>query len=507
MMDKESASVPLAAVIVPDQAPDATRSTSSRSKTILLNFGSLSAGALVSRIAGLVTNAVLARRVSASGFGITGIAQSVTQYFGLFSDLGLGTVAVREGAQHPEKLQRVISSIQGLRLVLALVAIPLGLFTAPYLPYSEASRNLFRIYLLTLPIQALSVDWVFRSVQKMHFNTVLQIVGALLTFALTVTLVRGPKDLIRVAGISAIVAVVTVALGMRLLRLVGYRARPTFSIRESRYYLGQSLPLCAVAFAVTLYSQANNLILGAVRGDAEVGLYVAATRLAQVCYYPVWLYFAAMAPAMMEAWTLSADKARSLLSTSVRLTAIVSIGCGLIAASASQWILTQIFGKTFNGSGAAFELLVWTGVVIAIGHNWGELCISSKKNRLLIQVTFLGAFVNLAVCAATVSRMGIRGAALSNLMAEIVVHAFLIASFGRHMGLSVLRNATKPVIAGAGAYGLFFAIRWASPPICAILTPLAYITLLFIIGGLTARDLERLRALAPTRRSPEASVF
>jgi len=472
----------------------------SRAKTVFWNFSSLGLGALANRLGGLATNVILARRVSASGFGVTGIAQSATQYFGLLSELGLGTVAVREGAQHPEKLQSVISSMLGLRLLLAIAAVPLGLLTAQFLPFSEASRNLFRIYLLTLPLQAISVDWVFRSVQKMYLNTALQIVGALLTFVLTVALVRGSQDLIRVAIISAIVTAVTVVLGIQLLRREGYHARPAFSIRESRYYLGQSLPLCASFFAITLYTQANNLILGAVRGDADVGLYGAATRLSTVFFFPIWLYYEAMAPAFMESWVLSPEKARSLLSTSVRITATVGIGSGLIGASAGQWLVTLIFGKTFNGSGAAFEILVWTGVIIAIGTNWGQLCIAAKRNRLLVQSTFLGAFVNLAVCGATVSHLGVQGAALSNLVAEIAVTTLLIGSLGWHMGPSVLRFAMKPVIAGACAYAVSFATRWSGPAACSVLTALSYVGLLVMIGGLTVRDLSRLRALLPARR-------
>jgi len=474
--------------------------TRSRAKTILWNFGSLSAGGVFGRMTSLVTNAVLARRISASGFGVTGISQSVTLYFNLFADLGLGTVAVREGAQNPGKLQSVIASILGLRVLLALLLVPLGLVTAQYLPYSEASRNLFRIYLVTLPIQALSVEWVFRSIQKMHLNTALQVTTALVTLVLTIVLVRSPQDVIRVAEISAIVAAAEVLLGICLLHREGFSSRPVFSLRESRYFLMQSLPLCATSFAITLYTQANNLILGAVRGESEVGLYVAATRLSFICYYPVWLYFGAMAPALMELWALSQDKARSLLSASVRATAIVSIGSGLVASTASQWVITRVFGKAFTGSGAAFELLVWTGVVIAIGHNWGELCVACRKNRLLMQSTFLGAFVNLAVCALTVSRMGIRGAALSNLMAEVSVHAFLALSFGWDLGLSVLRSALKPILAGAGSYGVALATRSSGLLLCATLTALSYLALLFAIGGLTIRDVNRLRALIPMRR-------
>jgi O-antigen/teichoic acid export membrane protein len=472
----------------------------SHTKSIFWNFASLSTAEGFSRLASLATNAVLARRVSTVGYGVTGIAQSITLYFGLLSDLGLGTVAVREGAQHPEKLQGVISSMMGLRLALATSTTVLGLLVASHLPFSESSRSLFRFYLLTLPIQALSVDWVFRAVQRMYWNTVLQIASAVLTLVLTILFVREPRDLLRVGGITAIAAGSAALLGIFILSRQGYHARPTFSFAEAKYYLGQSLPLCATWLGVLLYTQANNLILGAVRGEADVGLYGAAIRLSQVFYQPIWLYFAAMAPALMQSWVHAPEKARALLATSIRLTAIASIGFALVAASAGPWLMVKIFGKPFSGSSQAFEIMIWTGVVLAIGHNWAELAIATKRNRLLIQSTFLGAFVNLAVCAATVSQMGIRGAALGNFLAEIAVHLFLLSSFGWHMGFQLLRRAVKPVFAGTGAYGVSLLTSGKTPLLCASLTALSFVALLFLIGGISVRDLKRLRGIIPTRK-------
>jgi PST family polysaccharide transporter len=472
----------------------------SHGKTILWNFGSLGASAVISRLAGLATNAVLARRVSTSGYGIIGIAQSATMYFGLLSDLGLGTVAIREGVQNPGKLQGVISSMMGLRLLLASAACLLGLLVAPHLPFSESSRSLFRFFLLTLPIQALSVDWVFRAVQRMYWNTILEVSGAVLALILTITFVRAPHDILRVAIIAGFAAAVTALLGIFVLSRLGYHARPAFSLVQARYLLGQSLPLCASSLAILLYTQANSLILGAIRGEADVGLYGAATRLSQVFYQPIWLYYAAMAPALMQSWAHSPGRARSLLATSVRLTAITSIGFGLLAASAGPWLLSKIFGKPFAGSGQAFEIMIWTGVIIAIGHNWGQLAIAAKKNRLLIQATFLGAFVNLAICAATVSRMGIRGAALSNLLAEIAVCSALACSFGLNMGLKPLQGATRPVLAGAGAYAISLATRWSPPLVCATVSALSFLVLLFFVGGITAEDVRRLRDMIPARK-------
>ncbi len=395
--------------------------------------------------------------------------------------------------------------MMGLRLLLACCASLIGLLVAPHLPFSESSRSLFRLFLLTLPIQAFSVDWVFRAIQRMYWNTILEITGAALALILTVILVREPRDVMRVAIIAAAAAAATAILGLLVLGRLGYHARLAFSLKEAKYFLSQSLPLCAMWLAVLLYSQANSLILGAVRGETDVGLYGAAIRLSQVFYQPIWLYFGAMAPALMQKWAGSPEKARAMLSTSVRLTAMASIGFGLMAASLGPWLIAKVFGKPFSGSGQAFEIMIWTGVILAIGHNWAELAIAAKKNRLLLQSTFLGAFVNLAVCAATVSRMGIRGAALSNLLAEIAVQVILICSFGWHMGLHLLQRAVKPALAGAGAYAVSHLTTWSTPFLSAAVSGLAFVMLLVFIGGITTQDLKRLRDLIPARRIvPEA---
>jgi PST family polysaccharide transporter len=334
----------------------------------------------------------------------------------------------------------------------------------------------------------------------MYWNTILDITGTGLALVFTIILVRRPHDILRVGIIAAIAAAATALLGILVLSRLGYHARPTFSVAETKYFLGQSLPLCATSLAILLYTQANSLILGAVRGETDVGLYGAAIRLSQVFYQPIWLYFGAMAPALMHSWAHSPGKARALLLTSVRVTAIASIGFGLVAASAGPWLMARVFGKPFSGAGQAFEIMIWTGVIIAIGANWCNLALAAKRNRLLLRSTFTAAFVNLAICTATVSRMGIRGAALSNLLAELTMQVMLIWSFGWDMGFKLLQRAAKPALAGAGAYAVSLVISSSAPLLCAALTGLSFVALLFFIGGITALDLKRVRDLLPLRK-------
>jgi hypothetical protein len=74
------------------------------------------------------------------------------------------------------------------------------------------------------------------------------------------------------------------------------------------------------------------------------------------------------------------------------------------------------------------------------------------------------------------------------------------------MGLSVLREAIRPAVAGAGAFGVMFATRNIGLPICPMLTASSYAAFLLMIGGITANDLKRLHAIVSPRRLNPNSV-
>jgi len=468
------------------------KSLGASAQTVVRNFASLLLGRFGSQVIGFATNAYLARRIAPSGFGAVGLAQSVVSYLSLMSDSGLSVIAVREGAQNPSGLSGLIGSITGLRLALSCALLPFGFLAAQFLPFSEASRDVLRVFALSLPLQALAVDWVFRALQRMQYAAITQLATAALTLALTVSFVRSPQHLLRVPWLGLATSAAAFALSLYLLARTGHRFSVSFRLSRSKKYLVQSLPLCGASFAVTLYLQANYLILGKVHGDAEVGMYVAASKIAGVVFTVTTLYFSAMAPAMMALYVRSREDAATLLTESVRLTA--AAGCGLAAMGAvgSGLILTGVFGPAFSPAQPALALLLCSGGVLAVTQNWCVLAIAAQRERLVLWATALGGVTNLIVCGALVRRYASVGAAIGNLAAETVAAAVLVLAWPRELGIGPLRVAGIPaalaVIAVlAGALLMPFGHLSA---FCA--APAIYALGLLVTRTVTIRDIRRL---------------
>ncbi|HXN45325.1 MAG TPA: flippase [Bryobacteraceae bacterium] len=459
--------------------------------TVVRNFASLLIGRMGSQALSFLTNAYLARRIAPAGFGAVGLAQSIISYLGLLSDSGLSVIALREGAQDPSRLDDLIRSITGLRLALSCALVPVGLLAAHFLPFSESSLNVLRVFSLSLPLQALAVDWVFRALQRMHYAAITQLATAALTLLLTVAFVHTPRHLQRVPWLSVATGAAALALSLYLLGRTGHRLSIRFQFKRSKRYLAQSLPLCAASFAITLYIQANFLILGKVHGDTEVGLYAAAFKVAAFVFTITSLYFSAMAPALMELAARSGRDAARLLTESVRVTAAGACGLVAIGAAGSGFILRWVFGAPFLPATNALAILLCSGGVVAVTSNWGQLAIASHRERLVLWATALGGCVNLIVCAALVRRYGSLGAAIGNLAAEIVVGVVVIAPWPSEVGLGTLRASLKPAVVAAIALCLGSRLAplgglWAASAVACL-----YLAGLWATRTVTSNDISR----------------
>jgi O-antigen/teichoic acid export membrane protein len=487
-----------------EPAPTALRPVA---QAIVRNFASLTAGRFGSQVVGFVTNAYLARRISPSGFGAVSVAQAVLTYLGIFSDSGLSTIAVREGSQQPGKLQGLISSICALRLLLAAACMAVGLICAGSLPYSESSRYILRIYAVSLPVGAVAVDWVFRALQKMHYAAIVQIFGSALTLVLTIALIQTPGHALRVPVVALLVAVFTAALSLRFMRHAGYRLRFNFAPHLFRNYLSQSLPLCASSLAITLYIQVNYLILGKVHDEAAVGLYSAASRLAAVVSSFYWLYYAAMSPAFMSLYGESREAASAFFTQSVRLTAIVGFGMFAVGSSASSLLVGVAFGPRFAQASPALSVMLASAALVAVGHNWGQLAIAARREKLLLKATALGGATNLLLCFLLVKPLGPLGAAIGNLAAEVAVAVALFLPWPRDYRVRALRPALGPllscgcaVLAGLAAAPLG---QLPSTGLCAT----AYTAALILTRSVTLKEIRTAPSALRFSRPPEAVPY
>ncbi|MBU0667962.1 oligosaccharide flippase family protein, partial [Patescibacteria group bacterium] len=103
---------------------------SSVARKILMNTGAQIAAKGVLAVIGFVTVKIITNYLQVKGYGYyTGVYDFIA-FFGIASDMGLYTIAVREMARDEESIEKIIGNVLSIRTILVFCTMALALITS-----------------------------------------------------------------------------------------------------------------------------------------------------------------------------------------------------------------------------------------------------------------------------------------------------------------------------------------------------------------------------------------
>ena len=255
------------------------------------------------------------------------------------------------------------------------------------------------------------------------------------------------------------------------------------------------LPLVPSALALWVINLIDRLFINRYKGQSEVGIYSLAVSISSVIVFLLTAFQLAW-PAF--AYSIRDDTAakRTYAYVLTYLLFVTSTGCRSRSARLAPWIVHLINPKgTFARSAEAVPLLCFATAaysgysVLAIGI--GRM----RKTQLNWVVTGAAALVNIVINIALIPVYGMMGAAVSTLVAYLVLFAGM---WFRSRQVYPVNYQWRRILTLAGVAGGLTAIAWEihSLPVAIGLTAL-YPLVLLPLGFYLPAELTRLRRLAP----------
>lgn len=284
----------------------------------------------------------------------------------------------------------------------------------------------------------------------------------------------GPSKRCRGAGREIFLPALPVTLGALMLSFIGAAdASMTVSLLRASgetaeraaalygVYTGYAMTMFSFPAALTgaVTSAAMPVIAGAAAlGDRKrvARAFSSSMRaLAAVAFPAAAIYFALPGPVMTLLFSRASD-----VAAAAPLLKILSVGVALSAFASSAVSALQSMGKTFRASAA-----MTAGALCKLGFN-----------------------------ALLIPRVGIAGAALSNVAGCAVILAFSAGFLRMGFGGGLVRPLLCSLPAGAAGYAVCSALsgRFAAVPAIAA-AGTVYLSLMFVCGGLTSGDLGYIR--------------
>jgi len=404
---------------------------------------------------GLLLVAVVSRYLGVAGMGRFALVFAyVAIVAGVVTDIGLGTVCLREVAQRPAETGAILGSAAALQGLVAIGSYGLILGGLPLLPFAPEVRTAIAIYglsVLLTPLDLLATPFTARL--QLSRTVLPALAGTILNFALTlaVVAVRGPLWLLVAAALAAAGAQSGFLLARSLRLLAGGLRLET---RRWRGLLRESLPLAAGTVLTAVQNQSPVLLLG-LFGAYGPGLFNAAQRIPQQLLVLPIAVRSTTFPLLAETWTGNRPRFRRLLQRLLEVALLISVPTSIAGAALAGPIVTTVFGTAFAPAAPVFAVLMALFALLFPGILLGEAMIAAGQQRVNVGIQF----VSLALLGGLLLALAPHGGALGAAIAVVLTYGFqtiatLAAAMVRLGGLDVGRLAAGMLAGVLGAAAL-----------------------------------------------------
>jgi O-antigen/teichoic acid export membrane protein len=316
----------------------------------------------------------LARTLSPDDFGVYTFVLAYLAFFQALSDYGIDTVLVRSMSQDPKRAVPILRAGLGLKLLLALLSVPVAVLLAGPASGGRVSVGLTLIASLSLPT---ALGGAYRA----FFRSQLEI-----------------RSVFRIAAgraaLYAVAIVAAVASGAGVAALFG-----------------------AVAVANFLISlRIGQILLMSLDGPVAVGMLGAASRVTEAFTLIPEALMVTVYPLMAGLHVSSPDRLGRTASRSARyLVVIVGIPVTLCVVVGPE-IMAFLFGSAFEPAGNLLRVLAFTALLGASGTVILNVLVAIHHEKTLFATSFVFAALNVVLSWVLISGYGGMGAAVAMLV-------------------------------------------------------------------------------------------
>jgi len=387
---------------------------------IARNTGALAAARGLTMLLTLGTVAHLTRTLGQEGYGVLGFGTALLSYFSLLARPGLDTLGTRSLARSPKDVTSLASTVTSLQCALAIVAA--GLYAIAVFAFPNPTDVRLALLILGAPllIQPFSLEWVYQGLERMGVLAIRNVLAAVLQLVAALVLVRESSDLLPAAAVQGLA--LAVAGGALYL---AYRSdfgplRLRIDVKAWAPTVREALPLAASVLMVMVYYNIDKLMLGGLRGNAEVGLYDAAYRWLTVALVPASILYQAFFPALSASARdrdARAVRARAYTRTNLVVGAPLAVGGVLLAGP----LIELLAGAAFAPAAPILSVLMLNVALVYLNMSLGQPLIAWDLQTSYMWVVAAGAVANVALNLVFISTYGAIGAAWATLASEAVV--------------------------------------------------------------------------------------
>jgi len=454
----------------------------------------LSISQILSYLLAFFYTIAIARYLGADGFGILSFALAFAGIFGILADLGLNTLAVKEIAKDKSLAKKYLGNFIFTKIILSIftiliIALTLNIFNFP-------AQTIIVVYLVTFSVIFNAFSGIFNSIfqayEKMEYQSLGQILYSILMLIGVLLAIIYGFNIIGFAflyfAFSAILLIYNIIICVKKFIQVILEIDIHFMISK----LKEALPFGINGFFVFIYIWADIVLLSLMQGNQAVGWYNAAYKIVTVFMFVQSVTNISVFPVMSQLYVNSKTSLKKLVEKYFKFMLLISFPLGIGITLLSSNIILIIFGKQYENSVIALQILIWSGIFIFLYTAFAQLFLSAGKQITLTKITGICMIENVLLNLILIPKFSYVGASFVTVITEftLFILIFIVAhNMGYGISLKQLKDVIK-VISASLIMGIFIFLFSKSNLFLVVpLSIIIYLGILFIIKTFDEDDL------------------
>lgn len=396
----------------------------SETRKIFKNISWLFLDKIIRMAVGLFVGVWVARHLGPDQFGTLNYTFALVFILGTFANLGIDALVVMDLVKNPERKNELLGTSLILKLLAGFISSIFAIVLIILLRSDDyISQYLVFILIGFLIFQAFdTIDLFYQSKVKSKFTVYAKSAGFLLANLLKVYFIVSEKTILYFAltlSLEIIFGAIFLIFSLKWHQLSIFQWKFNWSLAKD--YLRRGYLLLLSGFAMLALLKIDQIMLGELANDQEVGIYSAAVRLSEIWYQIPLIISVSVFPSILNAQYVDKHIYLKRIQKSIQLIVWLTIAAAIFVWFFADFIIEIIFGVEFLEAGTILAVHFWAGIFMAQNVITNKFYIAENRNAVIFYKNGFGLLCNILLNIFLIPQFQALGAAI----ATLISYAFL----------------------------------------------------------------------------------
>jgi O-antigen/teichoic acid export membrane protein len=361
----------------------------------------------------------VARYLGPEQFGLLNYAQAFVALFTAIATLGLDGIVIRNIVNSPKDTQNILGTSFVLKLVGGFFCTIITLLAVFILrPGDNQTLILVAIISTGMIFQSFNtIDFWFQAQIQSKYTVYARSIGFMTTSIIKIILILTNAPLITFAAVSAIEFLVG---SIGLIAFYKYKGFSMFnwkvSVDTAKSLLKDSWPIILSGLAIMIYMRIDQIMIGEMKGDTEVGVYSVAVKLGELWYFVPAAIVNSTFPSIVNAKNKSDELFFSRTQKLYDLMALLGYAVAIPMTFLSTFAVELLYGKEFASAGPILSMYIWVGVFVNLGLARSSFLKTVNWTKIQFLTSVGGCVLNVILNFLLIPRYGAEGATFASII-------------------------------------------------------------------------------------------